>query len=180
MNISLILKLKMILILCRFFGGPVDLFMLFYWAEHIDTFLICLACFKGQVPSQEQGYGGFLLQIAFKYLFLVYACLVHKLQKKKLCKERCLLKLINSEVLNVITSCCYNIITIQRFSHLVRLTLLPGFDLSCFCGFYCSAQLHVRSESSTCFQERIRGFFLKKCRSYRQLIVTLATEASYK
>lgn len=91
-------------------------------------------------------------------------------KKKKSCVKKAV---CYSEILNVIPSFCYNIITIQRLSHLVQLTLLPGFDLSSFCGFYCSAQLHVRSEYSTCFQERIR-VFLKKYSSYRLLVITLA------
>lgn len=164
----------MILILSRFFGGLVDLFMLFYWAEHIDTFLICLACFKGQVPSQEQGYGGHLLQIAFKYLFLMYACLVHKLQKKSWVRKG----VCYSEVLNVIASCCYNIITIQRFSHPVQLTLLPGFDFFVVSTAQHNSMLEVNPV--LVFRRGLGVFLLKKCRSYRQLIVTLATEASYK
>lgn len=91
--------------------------------------------------------------------FLVYVYLVHKLQKKK---NSCAKKgVCYSDVLDITTSCCYSIITIQRLSLPAQLTLLPGSDLSSFRGFYCSAQLHVRSESSTCFQERIRGFLEK-------------------
>lgn len=81
-----------------------------------------------------------------------------------------------SEALNIITSCYYNIFTLQRVSHLIQLTLPPGIDLPCFCSFYCSALLHVRSESSTCFQKRIG--LLKKYSSYRLLVVTLTKEAS--
>jgi len=53
-----------------------------------------------------------------------------------------------SEALNVITSCYYNIITLQRVSHPIQLTLPPGIVLPSFCSFYCSALLHVRCESS--------------------------------
>lgn len=81
-----------------------------------------------------------------------------QITKKKSCAKK---GVCYSDVLDITTSCCYSIITIQRLSLPAQLTLLPGSDLSSFRGFYCSAQLHVRSESSTCFQERIRGFLEK-------------------